>query len=233
MNSSNLIIDFEEDKGITIAILKGVIDSETCDQYNEVLGPYFRSRTEVVTIDCEELTYINSRGMGLLMEFHRQCTMGTGKITLCNVNDTIFHILERMGIPEVIRVFPSREAAVDCMSHRELEIRATEEGSISVVNLIGAVDASSVGEYDEHIRPLVEDADKGVLIDCSRLMFLNSRAMGHLLEFHKASDEQHSFFGLCSVDSRVGHSLEQLGIMDLLNIFTDRDSALKEASAEN
>lgn len=84
MTPTQLDIVMEEQAGITVAHVKGPIDSATIDHFHKNFGALFRLRNTKVVMDCAELTYINSRRMGWLMEYHRQATMGKGRLVLAN-----------------------------------------------------------------------------------------------------------------------------------------------------
>lgn len=96
---------------VLIFNIKGVIDGQTVEQFENTLGPVFRQRTVKAVVDCSGLTYINSYGLGLFVEFHRQSCMGTGRVVVCSPNQTVTKWFDRLGISHVVTVVPSRDDA--------------------------------------------------------------------------------------------------------------------------
>lgn len=107
MTPTQLDITIEEQEGITVAHVKGPIDSATMDHFHKTFGALFRARNAKVVMDCTDLTYINSRGMGWLMEYHRQVTLGKGRLVLANPLPMILFSFQRLKLTDVIKTYPS------------------------------------------------------------------------------------------------------------------------------
>ena len=112
MAQAQLDITMEEQDGITIAHVKGPIDSATMEHFHKTIGPLFRPRNIKVVMDCTDLTYINSRGMAWLMEYHRQSMLGQGRLVLANPNPMILLTLQRIKLTDLIKAYPNVAEAV-------------------------------------------------------------------------------------------------------------------------
>ena len=64
------------------------------------------------------------------------------------------------------------------MPARALKIDVTNVGEVAIVSLDGALDASSVDDFQEKLGKLCEKQGATVLLDCSKLSYVNSTSFG-------------------------------------------------------
>jgi anti-anti-sigma factor len=228
MDSEKLKIDLEQNEDVIVAVCSGEIDMTTSDILNRKVGAQVRSRNKKIVLDLSGVTFINSRGMGMLLEFNRQTKLGTGKFVLCGVPPAVMSSLQQLGIPSLIRVFVTREDAVSALQKKGLSLDTRTEDGVLVVQATGAIDAFSVEAFDQAMRKHLEDeSNSATLLNCSRIMYMNSRAIGALLDYHKASEKSGRKFALCEIDMRVLKVIQQLGIDALLLIYPSEQEALQ------
>ena len=65
--------------------LSGIFDSSCVDQAVEV----FNSVTSSCTVDCSDLEYISSAGLGILVAAYKRIAGQGGKIRLMNVRENV------------------------------------------------------------------------------------------------------------------------------------------------
>jgi len=225
---SEKLIDLEQNEDVIVAVCSGEIDMTTSDILNRKVGAQVRSRNKKIVLDLSGVTFINSRGMGMLLEFNRQTKLGTGKFVLCGVPPAVMSSLQQLGIPSLIRVFVTREDAVSALQKKGLSLDTRTEDGVLVVQATGAIDAFSVEAFDQAMRKHLEDqSNSATLLNCSRIMYMNSRAIGALLDYHKASEKSGRKFALCEIDMRVLKVIQQLGIDALLLIYPSEQEALQ------
>ena len=71
MSESRLNLEAEECQGIQVIHVNGPLDSVTFEQFKSFMEPRItQSRTKIV-LDCEGLSYVNSRGLTLLVRYQR------------------------------------------------------------------------------------------------------------------------------------------------------------------
>lgn len=228
MNAEKLSIDLEQNEDVIVAVCRGEIDVSTSDLLNRKVGAQVRSRNKKIALDLSGVTFINSRGMGMLLEFNRQTKLGTGKFVICSVPSAVMSSLQQLGIPSLIRVFVNREDAVSALQKKGLSLDTRKEDGVLVVQATGAIDAFSVESFDQTMRKHLEDeSNSATLLNCSRIMYMNSRAIGALLDYHKTSEKSGRKFALCEIDVRVLKVIQQLGIDALLLIYPSEPEALQ------
>ncbi|HEX3967260.1 MAG TPA: STAS domain-containing protein [Edaphobacter sp.] len=72
----------------------------------------FRAKTpEVMIVDLSETTYMDSAGLGLIMNYHVAAADYGRKLLLAGVNDRVKALFEMTKVQGVLTCFPSVEAA--------------------------------------------------------------------------------------------------------------------------
>ncbi|MBN1425726.1 STAS domain-containing protein [Candidatus Fermentibacteria bacterium] len=111
--ASKLEVTKEEMGDIVVFSVKGAVDAATVNTFDGVLGPAFRSRNVRGVVDCSQVTYICSHAMGLLIEYHRQSCLGTGRIVVCAPSRSVASSLKRLRIDAILTVVPTRADALE------------------------------------------------------------------------------------------------------------------------
>jgi anti-sigma B factor antagonist len=72
----------------------------------------FRAATpQVMIVDMSEVTYMDSAGLGLIMNYYVAATDHGRKLLLAGVNDRVKALFEMTKVQSVLTTFPSVEAA--------------------------------------------------------------------------------------------------------------------------
>ena len=115
MAAPNLEIYVEKEGAVTVVTLDGPVDSATFDQFKETLDPICKAPGSRVVLDCHKLTYINSKGIGLLASHHRNSLMHLGSMHLCGLNTKIVKTMDLLGLGKRLKLFDTREEALAAM----------------------------------------------------------------------------------------------------------------------
>jgi anti-anti-sigma factor len=90
----------------------GPVDSATIEVFKDKLEPICNKSGAKVLLDCKELTYLNSRAIGLLMRFHRALMVARGRFVLCNLNPKLVRTLDLLQIGQALSIYPSSGEAL-------------------------------------------------------------------------------------------------------------------------
>ena len=96
------IIKKAEGEALTLA-LEGRLDTITSPQLDEALDASTERVTDL-TLDLQELTYISSAGLRVLLRALKKMNAGGGKLHVTTVNDTIMEIFEVTGFAEILNI---------------------------------------------------------------------------------------------------------------------------------
>lgn len=96
------IIKTESEKGTDIALI-GRLDTMTAPDLEKELKELFDQETAHLSLDFEQLDYISSAGLRLLLLAQKKLD-GKGKLTLRNVKPEIMEILDITGFVDILTI---------------------------------------------------------------------------------------------------------------------------------
>jgi anti-sigma B factor antagonist len=110
--SEKLRVDVEDVQDVSVVALFGFVDRHTIALLDGALaGLLDRGRARII-IDCAELTYISSNGMGVFISYVSKARSQGGDIKLCNLRDVARTVITMLGLHRHFEVFESRSDAV-------------------------------------------------------------------------------------------------------------------------
>ena len=110
MRDEPLTYSFTEGKsdGTNVLKLVGPLTISTMFGFQD----QFRSATpQVMILDMSETTYMDSAGLGLIMNYYVSAMDHGRKLLLCGVNERVKALFEMTRVQGVLTCFPSVEAA--------------------------------------------------------------------------------------------------------------------------
>lgn len=105
-------IDREPRGSVQLIRLSGSLDMYSFPRLEAQLNTIFQERQYYVVLDCRDLDYIGSAGLGALIGFAKQAREHNGDVRLLNVPDRIYKIIELLGFTKVLQVHNTEEDAV-------------------------------------------------------------------------------------------------------------------------
>lgn len=112
MHHEELSIVEEWVDDIAMVHVTGPVDSETFGEFKEALEPLYLSDCPKIIVDCRRLSYINSKGIGLLALAHRRTLMHGGQLALFGLNPVIRQTLDLLGLATRLHLFDDQKSAV-------------------------------------------------------------------------------------------------------------------------
>ena len=86
----------------------GNVDTAKC-QFKQEIDAYRPTR---LVIDFEQVTYISTSGIRMLLNVLTQMKCHSGEVHLCNLSRIIRTTLEITNLTKVFKIFPDRQAAI-------------------------------------------------------------------------------------------------------------------------
>jgi anti-sigma B factor antagonist len=100
---------------ITVAAISGEIDSSTAPDAQDQLLPLIEGGSKLV-LDMEDLTFLSSAGLRIMLQLYRQSTSNNGKVAMANMHETIRDTMQITGFLNFFQVTDSVEAAVKAIN---------------------------------------------------------------------------------------------------------------------
>jgi len=104
MESSELkVLKESVNNGIKI-VLSGEIDIYTSQSFKNELNEVIKICEGNLFIDCKELTYIDSTGLGILVGALKDMRKGNNDIYICNLKDNIKKLFLITGLDKLFKI---------------------------------------------------------------------------------------------------------------------------------
>ncbi|MFP4058206.1 MAG: STAS domain-containing protein [Candidatus Brocadiia bacterium] len=91
--------------------IQGYLDAHTAPRFEEALRQAIDQGQVRLVVDCGQLDYISSAGLGVLIDAYRAVEPKGGELKVAAMPPAIAEIFDILGFSKVIRSYPSVEAA--------------------------------------------------------------------------------------------------------------------------
>jgi anti-sigma B factor antagonist len=108
MNIDTTILD-----GLVVAAVSGEIDSHTAPEAQSQLVPLIEKGDLI--LDMENITFLSSAGLRILLVIYRQAETINHKIALAGLNDTVKDTMEITGFLKFFTVCSNKEEALEAL----------------------------------------------------------------------------------------------------------------------
>ena len=105
-------IEQESRGNIQLIHLQGSLDMYSFPRLESQLQTLFQQGRYYVMLDCSQLDYIGSAGLGALIGFAKQARDHDGDLKLLRVPERIYKIIELLGFTKVLHVYTTEEIAI-------------------------------------------------------------------------------------------------------------------------
>lgn len=96
-----------------IVKLRGELDHHSSENVRKKIDKYFNENNMLnIVLDLNELTFMDSSGIGLIMGRYRNTLDKKGKLIIVCENETIKRILDMSGLFKIIKLYPRLDAAI-------------------------------------------------------------------------------------------------------------------------
>jgi anti-anti-sigma factor len=107
-----LDININKDKGVVLLTFKGSIDFSALDDLKKVVDSCKRDNNFKLVMDFKNVDYINSRGVGALLETAKDFRDKGGDVKLISISKKVSKVFALIGLNKVIKEYNSYSDAV-------------------------------------------------------------------------------------------------------------------------
>ena len=112
MAEAVLTTQIENRSGIQLIHVSGPLDSMTHDQFKDLLDPLINQARVRIVLDCEHLSYVNSKGLALLGRYQRITIQNISFLGIAALNRRITKTIELLGMSKLVKLYPTVEEAM-------------------------------------------------------------------------------------------------------------------------
>ena len=101
-----------ERENIHVLELKGYLDAHTAPKLEEAFQNLLRDRRYRIVVNCRDLSYISSAGLGVFMAYIEDVRKNNGDIKLTNMSPKVYNVFDLLGFPLLYEIFKEEQEAV-------------------------------------------------------------------------------------------------------------------------
>lgn len=106
-----MAIETERDDGTVVALADGRIDSSNSREFHIQLEAVIEADDSAVVLDFENVAYISSAGMRVILMTAKNLQKNGVKFVLCSMSDAIREVFKISGFDKIIPIHESRSEA--------------------------------------------------------------------------------------------------------------------------
>lgn len=91
--------------------IAGDLDAHTFPLLQSRLEKLIAEGDRSIVLDCADLSYMSSAGLGVLKKMVKEIRTSGGDIRLAQLSDKIHNIVNLLGFSKIIQVFPNLDEA--------------------------------------------------------------------------------------------------------------------------
>ena len=111
--SSNIKVSVEtKECGIVIFSITGQLDASMVSMVNDDIQGVLESDCKTLIFDLEELNYVSSAGLRILLYAAKKMKSKNGAIALCALNNNTHKVLEISGMTRFFPVYDNKDSAL-------------------------------------------------------------------------------------------------------------------------
>jgi len=97
---------------VNVIELKGYLDAHTAPRLEEALQDLVDTRRFNIIVNCRDLSYISSAGLGVFMAFIEDVRKNKGDIKLTNMSPKVYNVFDLLGFPLLYEILGDEQEAL-------------------------------------------------------------------------------------------------------------------------
>ena len=106
-------IEHRTEGSVSVITTEGNLTIHVIDQLNKYLKPFLSDATVTgVVINLEKSAFIDSTGLGVLVNVFKSLNARGATLVLCHMNPKFMEILENVGLAQLLKITDNEENAL-------------------------------------------------------------------------------------------------------------------------
>jgi anti-sigma B factor antagonist len=101
-----------DDDGVTVVYPQGFLDAHTAPEFETELRKAIDAGRVQIIVNCKDLDYISSAGLGVFMGCIEDVRERGGDIKISNLIPKVYHVFELLGFHQLYDLTDTEEEAV-------------------------------------------------------------------------------------------------------------------------
>ncbi len=115
----NFDINHKEVRSYDVLELSGELDAHTASQLENSLKSLIDNEKHQIIVNCQQLDYIASAGLGVFMAYIEDVRSLGGDIKLTNMNSKVYNVFDLLGFPTLYDILEHESDAIEKFENDE------------------------------------------------------------------------------------------------------------------
>ncbi len=117
----NFKINHRQVQSYDVLELSGELDAHTASQLENSLKSLIDKEKHQIIVNCQDLDYIASAGLGVFMAYIEDVRSLGGDIKLTNMNSKVYNVFDLLGFPTLYDILQEETDAIEKFETDETE----------------------------------------------------------------------------------------------------------------
>jgi anti-anti-sigma factor len=108
-----------------------------------------------------------------------------------------------------------------------MEVKHYKEGEVVVIEVSGKLDTSAAKTFESNLFEVINQNEKNILVDCSKLVFIASSGLRVFLMGLKHMNKTNGKFSLCALNELIYEVFDVSGFTPIFTIYDTKEEALE------
>ncbi|MGA3286103.1 MAG: STAS domain-containing protein [Bacteroidota bacterium] len=105
-------IHHRDREDVSVIELKGYLDAHTAPDLETAFQKLLTEKKYNVVVNCRDLSYISSAGLGVFMAYVEDIRKNMGDIKLTNMSPKVYNVFDLLGFPILYEIYKDEQEAV-------------------------------------------------------------------------------------------------------------------------
>jgi anti-sigma B factor antagonist len=105
-------IHHRDGEGVSVIELKGYLDAHTAPDLETAFQKLLTEKKYNVVVNCRDLSYISSAGLGVFMAYVEDIRKNKGDIKLTNMSAKVYNVFDLLGFPILYEIYKEEQEAI-------------------------------------------------------------------------------------------------------------------------
>ena len=115
---SEFKVQHRDGEGVSVIDLMGYLDAHTAPDLENAFQKLLNEKKFNIVVNCKDLSYISSAGLGVFMAFIEDVRKNQGDIKLTNMSPKVYNVFDLLGFPILYEIYKDELEAVKKFGER-------------------------------------------------------------------------------------------------------------------
>lgn len=103
-----MTIEQTNENGVLLLSIRGDLDASNTIALDEAFEKAFDNQQYHITVECDQLNYISSAGVGVFISHLDSIAQNNGELALRNLTPNVYAVFEMLSLHKLIKIYSTK-----------------------------------------------------------------------------------------------------------------------------